>query len=212
MENTAAQQDSSRTLVKRAGAGDRLAFDALATRHRRALLSYIHQRMAPDFRRAMAPEDILQETLAKAFSSMTRFEWRDADSFGKWLSGIAENLILHHARSYRRREKVPLEEDVPASTSSPSRGLRREERFERLEEAVRHLSAAHREVILLTRIQGLPVEEVAQRMRRSPRAVRQLLWRALKELRRRFGNTESFRLPENRSLGEPGEDESSSGS
>jgi RNA polymerase sigma factor (sigma-70 family) len=78
--------------------------------------------------------------------------------------------------------------------------MRREERWERLEKSLAALSPDHREVIRLARIEGLEVREIAARMGRTPSAVKNLLLRALKELKRSFGDTESLRLPGGRSL------------
>jgi RNA polymerase sigma factor (sigma-70 family) len=74
--------------------------------------------------------------------------------------------------------------------------LRREERFERLEKSLQSLSPDHREVILLARIEGLQIAAIAERLGRSKSAVKSLLLRALKELKRSFGDTESFHLPD----------------
>ncbi|MBN1419388.1 MAG: sigma-70 region 4 domain-containing protein, partial [Planctomycetes bacterium] len=54
----------------------------------------------------------------------------------------------------------------------------------------------YREAIRLARIEGLKVKEIAERLGKSPGAVKHLLARGLKELRRRFGETESFHLPD----------------
>ena len=62
--------------------------------------------------------------------------------------------------------------------------------------ALDKLSPEHREVIRLARIERLPGAEIARRMNRSPSAVAQLLSRALKKLRERFGDTESLSLPD----------------
>ena len=78
---------------------------------------------------------------------------------------------------------------------SPSRIARRGERFDRLAEALNRLSADHREVILLSRIEGLRMKEVAKRMNRSENAVLLLLSRGLKKLKESFGETESLHLP-----------------
>lgn len=51
-------------------------------------------------------------------------------------------------------------------------------------------------MIRLARIDGLKVAEIARRMGRSPGAIHQLLARAMDELKRRFGDTESLSLPE----------------
>ena len=53
-------------------------------------------------------------------------------------------------------------------------------------------------MIRLCRIEGLPIEEAARRMNRSASAVKMLLWRALRELKGRFGETESLNLPDRR--------------
>ena len=79
--------------------------------------------------------------------------------------------------------------------------MRRQERFDRLEAAVKQLAPEYRQVILLCRIEGLTSAEAAERLNRSPAAVRQLLLRALRELKQTFGDTESFNLPDRRLLG-----------
>jgi DNA-directed RNA polymerase specialized sigma24 family protein len=59
-------------------------------------------------------------------------------------------------------------------------------------------------VIVLARVEELKIREIAERMERSESAVKNLLLRALRELRQNFGDTESLRLPD-RSLS-PGRD------
>jgi len=193
-------------LVRRAQAGDRQSFDLLATGHKTRLVSLIRRRMAASLRGDTEAEDVQQETLLTAFQSMGRFEWQGEDSFFRWLAGIAENSILRLADQRRRKHCVRLERELAASGPSPSRALRRQERLERLEAALKGLSPEHRQVILLARIEGLPVKEIARRLERSPNAVAQLLCRALKKLRASFGETESLHLPE-RGLGGGGGDD-----
>ena len=77
---------------------------------------------------------------------------------------------------------------------SPSRSLRRRERLDRLQAALDALSPDHRQVIVLARLKGLRMTEIAERMERSPNAVALLLARALAKLRESFGDTESLPL------------------
>ena len=72
--------------------------------------------------------------------------------------------------------------------------MRREERFTRLRKAIDNLSPDHRTVILLSRIEGLMIREIATRMGRSQSAVKNLLLRALRELKKSFGHTDSLHL------------------
>ena len=98
---------------------------------------------------------------------------------------------------------LPLEVDVADSGVSASKAERRNERLERFEKALNQLSPDYRQAIVLSRIEGLSIEEVARRMNRSPNAVSHILLRALRKLRARFGDTESLHLPD-RGFGEGG--------
>ena len=88
--------------------------------------------------------------------------------------------------------------DVAASEVSPSKAERRNERFEHFEAALKQLSPDYRQAILLAKIEGLSIEEVARRMNRSPSAVSHILLRALRKLRESLGDTESLHLPDRR--------------
>jgi RNA polymerase sigma-70 factor, ECF subfamily len=66
---------------------------------------------------------------------------------------------------------------------TPSRCAVRHEREILLADALAGLPADYRDVIVLRHIEGLPFEEVAQRMDRTAGAVRMLWLRALKKLR-----------------------------
>ena len=136
-----------------------------------------------------------QEALLKAFAALGRFEWRGESSFRQWLYGITEHLIRNALRK-RSTSLKNLSIDPPAKADSPSHVARKDERFDRLERAMADLSPEHRDVIRLARIDGLKVAEIANRMERSPGAVHQLLTRAMEQLKRRFGDTESLSLPD----------------
>lgn len=188
----------TQSLIERAQAGDRDAFGRLIEEHRERLEEVVRIRLGPHLRGRLEVEDVLQEAFLKAFQSVDRFHPQGHDSFFNWLRGIAENLLLHHARQHQRTKQFGLPGDVADSGTSPSRGMRQEERFERLQSALESLSRDHREVILLARVEGLAMKEIAERLQRSPNAVVQLLWRALKNLREAFGETESLHLPARR--------------
>ncbi len=198
MKVIAALEPPPTNLIRRAQAGDRRAFEILVESHRERLEAIVGRRMGRYLRGRVEVEDVLQETFLKAFESIARFEERGPDSFLHWLRGIAENLLLYWAREHHRTDQLQLLTDLPASAASPSKSLRREERFDRLERVLSGFSHEQREVILLARVEGLPMKEVAARLGRSPDAVRQLLWRALQKLRSSFGETESLSLPKDR--------------
>ncbi len=187
---------NTQRIVQSAQRGDRDAFSTLAEIHRGQVEALARLRMSPRLQRKVGIEDVVQETFAQALESLGRFQWAGEDSFGRWLNGIARNVILKAARTHSIPLQSGFEWDVAESGPSPSTVLRREERFDRLREALEALTPEQREVVLLSRIEGLKAKEIAARTGRSEDSVKQLMLRALRGLRRDFGDTESLHLPD----------------
>ncbi|MBN1418659.1 MAG: sigma-70 family RNA polymerase sigma factor [Planctomycetes bacterium] len=186
---------ATQRLVESARKGDEAAFAELASRFGARIDALIGARLRTPLRERLEPDDIKQEILMRAFRSLSTFMWTDEGSFMRWIAGIAEHVILREQERFRIRKFLPFEGEIAVEDVSPSRRMRREERFERLEAAIARLSPDHREVILLARIERIPGKEIARRMGRTPAAVAQLLARALKKLRKEFGDTASLGLP-----------------
>jgi len=127
-------------------------------------------------------------------------------SFARWLMGVARIAVIKAAHSPGWRQ-LGADARIAESVTSPSGALRREERFDRLQASLDSLQGDDRKVLYLARIKGLSMKEIADRMGRSPEAVRKLFGRALLKLRERFGDTESFHLPDRRLEGEGGDRE-----
>ena len=101
-----------------------------------------------------------------------------------------------HLKKKRSLDQLELKGGVPNKDSTPSKQLRREERFDRLEQAINRLNPDYRTALILARIEGLKVHEIAAKMNRSTKAVYALLARALEQIKEEFGDTESLHLPD----------------
>ena len=191
-----AESPSAQELVDRAQRDDRGAFDRLAAanedRLRRFIASWGKLHIGP----GIDADEVRQETFARAFEAIARFEWQGEASFFQWLCGIAKHVLLKAAEKSQRRERLETGVEVPASGTSPSKARRREERLERLQRSIDDLPPDYRRVIQLSRIEGLKLEEVAKRLGRSRDSVKHLLARALASLRAGFGETDSLHLPD----------------
>ncbi len=205
--------------------GDPVAFRRLVEPHLARLESLIRLRIGSRLRQRLDAEDVVQETLLKAHGALGTFEWRGASSFFQWLSSIAENTLRDLERLHLLSGKAGAGREVPLSKPvvggegaprtladllassgvSPSKAMRRDERFERLERSLDQLPAEQRDALVLARVQGVSIEEVARRMGRSRGAVSMLILRALRKLEEVFGQTDSLHLPD-RSLGEKPEE------
>ena len=191
------EQQAIEVLIQKARNGDRDAFELLIDRCRPQLETHIEVRIGNFLRARVDVEDVLQETHIRAWKSIASFRGTGEPALIGWCRRIAEHVILDLADRHRRDQVIYLEEpgDHPDPEISPSKGLRREERFARLEEALESLSPEYREALTLVRIKGLKITEAADRMGRTPSAVTHLLMRALKKLKDSFGDTESLNLP-----------------
>lgn len=190
-----AKTEDIQLLLEKAREGDRGAFGELAGLCRSYLESVIRRRFGAKPRGTSSMDDVLQETYLRAWASLSKFDPRGQEAFLRWLAGIAVRVVLEAGR---RDGELHFDVDPPAQDPSPSKALQREERFTRLQEALEGLSPDHRRVLQLVRLEGLSMAEAAKRMNRSPNAVSKLLVRALREVRRKFGETDSLALPPRR--------------
>ena len=184
-----------RELLRQAQAGDRDAFDRVTCDYRPRLAALVRERLGETLSGQLEVDDVLQETLLRAFRSLGRFKQETDESLFRWLAGIAVNVLCEEIKRAPRTPQAVFTAECPAEDASVATTLRREERFDRLEDAVKKLPPDYRQVIQLTRFKKLPPDEVARRMKRSRQAVRNLLMRALRALKESFGDTESLHLP-----------------
>lgn len=182
---------STFTLLEKARNGDDAALSRAFEKHRRRLAVLIHFKLDP--RESADAEDVLQETHLRAFRAIDRFDYQSPGSFLRWLSAIADSVIVDRAR-YRNRERragdeVPFRSDSnplgpePADTRTPSRLFAQEEAMQRLLGRLAALPENYRQVILMAKIEGLTTAEMAERLGKSRDEVAQLVFRAVKRFR-----------------------------
>jgi RNA polymerase sigma factor (sigma-70 family) len=156
--------------------------------HRERLLSVIYLRMGPQLRTRMDAEDVLQEVAIEAINSWHTLS--DEQNAGAWLVTLAKRKVARilrdqigvAARNPNRERHVMTDLPIADRRSGPVTAADRRDRLELLGQALERLPDDYREVILLTKIEGLPAKEVGVRMERSENAVNLLLSRALKRL------------------------------
>lgn len=182
-------------LIERIKRGDQTAFAALFEKYRRRLAVLIHFRMGPRLKESMEVDDLLQETMAKAFLQLDRFDYRSPGSFFRWIAHIADHVITDAARNQNRQKRRAAEYvrfrtetnpggAEPVDSTTPSRILARDEAFQALLRSLDALPPQYREVILLARFEGLTTPEIAEKLGKSRESVALLLHRALGQIRR----------------------------
>lgn len=182
---------STFTLLEKARNGDEDALSRAFEQYRRRLAVLIHFKLAP--RASAEVEDVLQETYLRAFRALDGFSYQSPGSFLRWLSSIADSVIVDRAR-YRGRERragdeVPFRSESnplgpePADSRTPSRLFAQEEALARLLGRLESLPPHYRDAILMAKIEGLTTAEMAERLGKSRDEVAQLVFRAVKRFR-----------------------------
>lgn len=123
-------------------------------------------------------EDLTAEVFHQALSNLGRFEWRGVP-FAAWLLRIAANTLADRWQRTSRNQEVQV--DV---TESAEPGIEVEvERHAMLFQLVERLPEDQRLVIVRRFVDQKSVREIAQEMKRSEGAVKQLQFRAVQSLR-----------------------------
>jgi RNA polymerase sigma-70 factor, ECF subfamily len=194
-------------LVTLAQEGDRSAVDQLCRVYGERVRRIIRLRIDRKLRPKIDSVDVVQDALIRAMDGLKDFTYRDEGDFLRWLSRIAQNrlrdiLDRFHADKRDMRREIPFkgvesntEEGCvgaagPLHTTTPSIVLCRREQLDRLERAIDDLKPEYREVIMLSRIEGLSHDKIATRLHKSKGAVAMLLSRALLALSAAYENTE----------------------
>ena len=180
---------TDKALVARAKDGDEKAFETLVTRHRRKVLALAlrYTRVRED------AEDIVQQTLQKAFVYLRNFEGKS--SFSTWLTRIAINEALMWLRKARALCEVPLNHsvndegarpdvDVADATSDPEATYLRQEETRTLSMAIERLAPSIRIVLELKELRELSARETAQHLGLSLAAVKARVFHGRKKLRK----------------------------
>ena len=183
-------------LINVAQSGDSDALNELFARHYHTMLEMARRRLGARLRSKEEPDDLAQTTFREAARDFQNYTYRGEGSLLRWLIQILQNKIRDRAEFYSASKRdyskersmeappVPGGESVPAM-EPPSPDLtvtmqvERDENFEILRKALKHLSPEHREAITLVFFRGLSLREAGARMGgRSEDAVRMMLRRA----------------------------------
>lgn len=135
---------------------------------------------------ATEADDALQE----AWLRVSRAGAGDVENLDGWLTTIVARVCLNMLRARRRRREEPLDLRVPDPVLSPSSGMQPEQEALLADSVglallvvLESLSPAERLAFVLHDTFGVPYDEIAPILERTPTAARQLASRARRRVR-----------------------------
>lgn len=155
-----------------------------------------------ELRVRMSASDLVQETLLECRRDFHRFAGTTQQELLAWMRQALRNNLEDAKRRHLLADKRRLGREVrlnlagtdgshrqpePATDSTPSVAAMAGEETALLDEAVQSLPEHYRHVILFRHRDGLSFVEIAERIGRSPDAVRKTWLRAIHSLKLRLG-------------------------
>jgi RNA polymerase sigma-70 factor (ECF subfamily) len=184
-----------RTLIERAQAGDRSAFELLVQRYDRQVLRLALNVLGS----AEDARDVYQETFLKIYRNLPNFRFECA--FYTWIYRIVTNLCLDHLRRRRSHpeEQPPVLRSVSSEQpsdddffdrqqgggthSDPERQVLGHEIGRKVEAALRSLSPRERMVFEMRHYHGMKLRAIGEALGTTEETVKNSLFRATRKMR-----------------------------
>lgn len=125
-------------------------------------------------------EDAVQEVFLKAYNNINRYQ--TSSNFSAWLYKIAHNHCVNKLRHRKIIKFLPINLENFVLKTHISSSIENKELNERLEEALNHLSAVERSIILMRIIEEKRYKEIAELLNYKPATLRKKYQRACKKL------------------------------
>lgn len=173
-------------LIRYAQKGDEQAFAEIIQRHQNMVFSVAYRMV----RRRMDAEDVAQQVFAKIFYALKKFDMRS--SLSTWIYKIAMNETYDYLRRLKSRRVVydgDLTEDFDDSESRSARIAdarvlvdEQSEKRDYLMKLLAHVTEEERTLLFLKEVEGLTIDELAERTGINGNTIKVKLFRARKKL------------------------------
>ena len=172
-----ADVSSDEALLKRIAGGERLALQALFSRHQVRVFRYVLRMV----RNEASAEDLISEIFLDVWRQAGQFEGRS--SVSTWILGIARYKALSQVR---KRTEAELDEtyaeQIVDEADTPDVSLQKQDKGALIRACLMKLSADHREMIDLVYYHEKSIEEVALLLQIPPNTVKTRMFYARQKL------------------------------
>ena len=153
------------------------AFDTLMRRHS----SQVYSKALQVFKDEEYAAEVTQMAFIHAYKQLD--SWH-GENFGSWVTIIANHLGLRLLEKEKRRQKVPLDEnvDLPDETYDE----KREQCLQNLEQAISCLPEQDQRIIQWHYYEGLPLQTIADRLRQTENNIKVRIFRIRERLKKKI--------------------------
>lgn len=151
-----------------------------------------HLRLFNFFIRLGVERDASQDMTQSVFYRMIKYRntYRENSSVLTWMYQIARNLHADHCARQKKANSLFVQSDSLPEDVQEDNDRLLEDDYQRLERALSQLPENQREILILSRYQGLKYDEISGIINQSVPAIKVTVHRAIKQLRSIYMNQE----------------------
>jgi RNA polymerase sigma-70 factor (ECF subfamily) len=160
--------------------GDVQKLGLLFDKYSNVLYIYFHLQIKD----RLKSEDLVQNV----FYNILRYRhtYKDRADFKAWMYTIARNEKIHYFQKRRVSHSDIDTEQSNEIESNPEKNLEQKTNINHLNMALQRISSDNRELIILSRFNGLPYSEISKIMGCKIGTLKVRMYRAIKELKDQF--------------------------
>lgn len=149
------------------------------------LFERYHLRIYNFFFRLTFDLDVSQDLTQNLFYRMIKYKnsYKSEYSVKSWIFQIARNLHADYCKEEKRSGELFMKTDKYTTEPVDDTDDYHEDDYDRLEKAISDLSDEQKEIIVLSRYQGLKYEEISAITNQSVAAIKVAMYRAIRQLR-----------------------------
>lgn len=195
-------QSEEAILIEQARRGNLEAFNQLVISHQNALYTVAYRLMGD----SDAAMDMAQEALITAYRKLDTYQ---GGNFGAWLRRIVTNRCYDELRKHKRQPTLSLDDGgrdgipIPDRSPSPERVVQDNELQRAIQDCIASLSAEQRLVLVLSDVNGMAYQEIADQEGVQLGTVKSRLSRARLAMRQCLAGVEELLPPEFRLFNKP---------
>ena len=173
---------SDNALMFKVKEGDLEKLGLLFERYKKQLFMFFY-RMNHD---KELSEDLVQNVFIRVIRY--RYTFKGNGLFNVWLFHIARNVIYDHHRRNKtgRKESLDQNYDEFSQHTEEEQSRQKDENLQLLNMAIERLDIKKKEVIMLSKIEGIKYKEIGELLNCTEGAVKAKVFRALRDLKNEF--------------------------
>jgi RNA polymerase sigma-70 factor (ECF subfamily) len=160
--------------------GDVQKLGLLFDKYSKGLYVYFHLQIKD----RLKSEDLVQNVFYNILKY--RHTYKDGADFKAWMYTIARNEKIHY---FKKRRVSHIDVDIERSneiSSNPEKNLEQKTNINHLNMALQRISSDNRELIILSRFNGLPYSEISEIVGCRIGTLKVRMHRAIRELKDQF--------------------------